>query len=560
MNMKKTIAAIAAGAVAVSAMATTVSALDDQTLSYNLVSEVKSSSTATITATFSELTLVAGEYVYVDVIGLGDKFNVYNSTVSISGSYLDGNGAIKPIVNTVYTGRAATWVDGYSIEGSTCWADSSGNAIDNAGNTWDSKYLKIPVVTAGAGTNKSLVASTAAELKVTVKYTEMGNASGKGDVAAALLNGEIGVRLATGASGDDALILALGSGNVTAEKVFGSLPGVTPTVAATVTGWISGVSGLAQGSEDAALKQAPFMTDSRTSAVSLGGWFQNPDIIQHLENSPVNSAAFSTSKDYYKNHGYSGNYGSYTNVGAVLNDAIENYDVTFVFHTAAQNVKIEYAADGTVDVWEYTSDAAKAKYVDNGKAKEIVDCTKFGQSLYPLYNWEGSGFLGGGWNGQNLFAGALVVNGGMTMGLSETEAFDFTETTLSFDWDTIVENSISSNPVTTYIRTLGLATSTTWFWDKMDVVCAARVEDTAESGEGAEVGDDVIGGDDEIDGGDEIDLGGEDGGDEIDTTEVPETKEVPEVSQPAKTGNASVALAVIPVALAAAAVVAKKRG
>ena len=37
MNMKKTIAAIAAGAVAVSAMATTVSALNDASLSYNLV-------------------------------------------------------------------------------------------------------------------------------------------------------------------------------------------------------------------------------------------------------------------------------------------------------------------------------------------------------------------------------------------------------------------------------------------------------------------------------------------------------------------------------------------
>ena len=34
MNMKKTIAALAAGAVAVSAMATTVSALADTTLTY----------------------------------------------------------------------------------------------------------------------------------------------------------------------------------------------------------------------------------------------------------------------------------------------------------------------------------------------------------------------------------------------------------------------------------------------------------------------------------------------------------------------------------------------
>ncbi|MBP1548664.1 MAG: hypothetical protein J6A05_01565, partial [Oscillospiraceae bacterium] len=41
MNMKKTIAALAAGAVAVSAMATTVSALADTSLTYNLVKDVK---------------------------------------------------------------------------------------------------------------------------------------------------------------------------------------------------------------------------------------------------------------------------------------------------------------------------------------------------------------------------------------------------------------------------------------------------------------------------------------------------------------------------------------
>ena len=88
-----------------------------------------------------------------------------------------------------------------------------------------------------------------------------------------------------------------------------------------------------------------------------------------------------------------------------------------------------------------------------------------------------------------------------------------------------------------------LATSNTWYWDNLTVVLTAAAADDATSDAGVEADDE--------------ELAEEEVEEEVVEEVVEEEVEV-EVSNPT-TGNASVALAVIPVALAAAAVVAKKR-
>lgn len=282
------------------------------------------------------------------------------------------------------------------------------------------------------------------------------------------------------------------------------------------------------------------------------------DVISYLENNAVNAGASKVNKDVYGAKGLSGNYGDYRNVKAVLNDAVKNYsNVTFKFNTATQGVRTNSG--------EYSSASWEADYTEKYMA--------FGQYLYnDFYNVDASGFTGFDWAGQNLFAGALVVNEGLTMSLGDTDYFDWTETSISFDWDAIIDGAATNNDYATYIQSLGLATSATWYWDNMEVILTAGDADDVTADAGVEGDDETLDTDDgeeEDDGGEVIDDGEEDDGEEdiapVETeapvveTEAPVVTEAP-VAQNPQTGNASVALAVIPVALAAAAIVAKKRG
>ncbi|MDE5993482.1 MAG: hypothetical protein K2G87_10590, partial [Oscillospiraceae bacterium] len=179
-----------------------------------------------------------------------------------------------------------------------------------------------------------------------------------------------------------------------------------------------------------------------------------------------------------------------------------------------------------------------------------------------FYSPEGTGFTGMDWGGQNLFAGALIVNEGYTMSLSNTEYFDWTKTSISFDWDAIMDGAATTNNYATYIHSMKLATSNLWFWDSMDVVLVAGDADTVDADAAAEVDentidddedDDIVADDDD----DDVEPADDDD-DDVDVAPV-DVEPAPVVSNP-PTGNAPVALAVIPVALAAAAIVAKKRG
>ena len=243
------------------------------------------------------------------------------------------------------------------------------------------------------------------------------------------------------------------------------------------------------------------------------------------------------------------------NTKAVVNDAIQNYnDVTFVFNTATKKVSLNAGLDGQ---WGNPY----GTYVDNDwDASDVGDYTSFGRHFWDLdYGYDANTiYVGNDWLGNNLFEGALVINSNLTLSLSATDKFDWTSTSLSFSWDAIQDAALTQNQYANYIQNMVLRTSTTWFWDNMQVVLGET--ETEDLGEGAPVEGDI----EDLPEDEEDDFGFEEDEEEeeqpaVDVEPEPEPEPVAVTTNPG-TGNAPVALAVIPVALAAAAVVAKKRG
>lgn len=189
MNMKKTIAAIAAGAVAVSAMATTVSALEAKTLTYNLVKTIKeNTSEGKITANFDSLNIAAGDTVEVLAIGSDNSWN--SVSFEISGSYWDGDAGANKSFNRVYC-TEDEWEEGYSIEGARLmaygWDDSHSVGV---------RSVKIPVKAKSSGTEISLVTSTEANIKVVAKYKKLpAGVDAVGALSTKIKNGDMGLVL-----------------------------------------------------------------------------------------------------------------------------------------------------------------------------------------------------------------------------------------------------------------------------------------------------------------------------------------------------------------------------
>lgn len=639
MNMKKTIAAIAAGAVAVSAMATTVSAVESGTLNYNLVNTLQNQKNGklTVKATFPNVKLVAGTSIDIGLPGLQ-----WTDKVVVSGQYIDTNKAINPItfthdlwsegysaeteaqmdwekvtlqVRSVNDGTPYTLIGGSADAGEATPAtvtavSSKGNILtvneailkgNNIGYgtytlTYKDAVAAAPAVAAGwaikdgAALDPAADAATIAALDAlkaanptetefsfdgdtTVYVYSAGSAAvaakpaGFYDAAgnAATFYGVDATTVAAPVANTDTITVTYVAGTEGAVManitVTVSMKNITDKDWETVNGKLSshtyginfnGVWGDATGSAYTAPTpyKAPFMTQVSN----------NKDIIAYLETANVNG----TDK-------------AYKNVRAVLNDAIENFEtVTFTFNTAAANVRFA-AATGTATNPTVNHDKINKEYNDTLKALasgefivglyaendwEGVDTYKaFGDHTYDwFYSPEGTGYTGMDWGGQNLFAGALIVNEGYTMSLSNTEYFDWTKTSISFDWDAIMDGAATTNNYATYIHSIKLATSNMWFWDSMDVVLVAGEAETVDADAAAEVDENTIDDDeDDIDADDDDDVEpADDDDDDVDVAPVVD-EPAPVVSNP-PTGNAPVALAVIPVALAAAAIVAKKRG
>ncbi|MCM1024120.1 MAG: hypothetical protein NC395_08700 [Prevotella sp.] len=652
MNMKKTIAAIAAGAVAVSAMATTVSAVESGTLNYNLVATLENQANGKVTlkATFPNVKLVAGTEVEIEAVGMG-----WTDKIVISGQYIDTNKAINPITVT-----RDIWSEGYS-------------AATEAMMTWDGVKLPVKEVndgspaliggaaaategTEGTAATITAVSTTGAILNVnetilkangvdagTYTLTYAGPVAAKPAVAAgwysdstkdtkvtdaAILNALKGKedegKTAAGVSFEDGTSYWYdgGSDEVKAKAAgFYDAAGNAPTFygvdATSITGagvgdkititYTAGTEGTAGTDVVMAnitvtvnmkaitdkdwetvnkkiqngtygIKFNGVYGDATGSAFTAPTKYKMPFMTQVTDNANILSylgSANLTGSDLDKH---------YVNVQAVINDAIENFEtVTFTFNTAAANVRYAVAKgsktnptivsvvnDGSQK--DYVKTAAKCGtdeyvvglYADNDW--EGVDTYKaFGDHTYDwFYSPEGTGYTGMDWGGQNLFAGALIVNEGYTMSLSNTEYFDWTKTSISFDWDAIMDGAATTNNYATYVHSMKLATSSMWFWDSMDMVLVAGEADTVDADAGAEVDDSTL---DDEDDGDEIvaddddddDVAPVDDDDDVEPVVTEAPAAAPAATNP-PTGNASVALAVIPVALAAAAIVAKKRG
>lgn len=626
MNMKKTIAAIAAGAVAVSAMATTVSALESGSLTYNLVNtlEDQSNGKLTIKATFQNVKLVSGQEVVINPKGMG-----WTDKVVVSGQYIDTNKAIAPMTFT-----RDIWSEGYSsqTEDMIKWdgihipvkAVNDGSPALMGGVATDAtpdKPAVGPVPAASKVTDKSAnITAAVDDIKVqtaafagmaggtyTIKYDTdkwvILDAEGFSTGKEILVNG------ATGEADGETLTVKY-TAPVEGKPAVPGAPATDGAQMANITvtvtmkaidekDWetinkalkhpehadgigisLNGVWGDATGSGFTAptKRRAPLMTY----------YTDNLNVIEYLEKAHVN-----------------GDDKGYANVGAVINDAIENYEtVTFTFNTASANVAWGVASIGTdgakkfnptfvwttndgkqksrTDVaaefgqlinktdkwgepyqdWKYDRDdyIIMGYYPDNDW--EGVDTYKaFGDHTYDwFYSPEGTGMVGMDWAGQDLFAGALIVNEKQTMSLGNTEYFDWNKTSISFDWDAIMDGAATTNNYATYVHSLKLATSQYWFWDSMNLVLTAGESDDVSADAGAEVDDSTL--DDED--GEDIAIDEEDedpvvDGEDEEPAPVVDEEPAPVVTNP-PTGNASVALAVIPVALAAAAIVAKKRG
>ena len=250
-----------------------------------------------------------------------------------------------------------------------------------------------------------------------------------------------------------------------------------------------------------------------------------------------------------------GNY--YTKPVAVINDAIANHD-NVVFTFTSYNGYVGTAKSQIVNQWVN---------VDQGYDYKTSDYDwhnpTFGQHLYTnladaysLFDsneYDQYGSYSSAW-GINLFTGAVVVNSGLTMQLSDTDKFDWGDNTLSFDWFDITDEGKITD-AKTFLTSMLLYTPTDWYWDTLTVVVSDDEDEAIDAGEGLDGEGDVI--DDEEPAEDVVE---EEPTEDV-VEEPAETEAAPVETAPSPaTGNAPVALAVIPVALAAAAVVAKKRG
>lgn len=562
MNMKKTIAAVAACAVAVSAMATTVSA-DTNTLHYNLVNTQYSVGEATgqytaINNAFETFALTGENAIQLKVVNPSDKVNLGwgGATYKIEGYNFDTNtGAKSDAFTFTVTSRSASW----SLNRSD-WVDPDGTTVT------------IPLVAAGSkGIVKAATADMRTYIKVTVDFkhtsTDMDSVN-KGTYYTI-----------TPATVSDWHEVTPTNFDTESKKVVEST-----LTAASAKDMSTTLTAFAYASKTEV--KYPMMTDANTTTIGVvngvygsngavdnrvGVWgevrefYSKGDHAKHLTNvygSSSNIIAYLQDPTYNLN----GEGKSYYNVAAVLNDIISKYDdVTFTFNTAA---------DGVAEVREDVKDAAGANVLEKNAlvaykydSKGDKKYTAFGQHLYNLYGDEATTYVYGDydWTGYNLFNGALVINGSLSMSLHNTEVFDYAATSLSFNWEDITTGAdVDVNTYVTYLQKMQLATSSTWFWDSMDVVYGNTESDDVNSGEGTDAEEDVIAddtSDEEI--ADDTTVDEEPADEEVPAEDEAPAEEAPAEEAPAAnpaTGNAPIALAVIPVALAAAAVVAKKRG
>lgn len=151
----------------------------------------------------------------------------------------------------------------------------------------------------------------------------------------------------------------------------------------------------------------------------------------------------------------------YTKPIAVINDAIANgNNVTFTFNSYKGTIKDNKVYSGLNYNWKS----------DN-----------FGQHLYPYYDNVTYGSYSDKWN-VNLFTGAIVINSDLTMQLNETDAFKWSDSSLTFDWDSITGGKVTD--AKDFITSMLLYTPVDWYWDSLEVRVLKDAADDVSCGEG----------------------------------------------------------------------------
>ena len=575
MNMKKTMAAIAAGAVAVSAMATTVSAINDDMLVYKLVKEDTKYGTAweNGSATFQvkvNSTAVAAEEANTVYKWTSATANATTSAAAPA----DANATLTYTAIELPTG-SGTYV--WSTDGAAATTDTVAPAATNGAT------LTFTATVDAENSTEATPASNTYPDKVTFDVDKNGTLK---NVIIKITSLGVAEQSNTYTYSTDTEALNYNP-KVTTDGVIefnGEFDNYTDPVLVTITAEFGDAWGTMSKKSDinTAIKTGDYgvevANDCATTPLTLVDFKEGGGKDITVKTPFKTTLKASESEDVLT---YLTTTMGYKNVKAVINDAIANHDsVVFKFNTASE--AIGFVVDEGADTdWTkvYTpgwaswmsADEVAGSYEDalklaNGNASKLIaiyttapgattEYTGFAQHLYPnYYDPEATTYTGFDWAGYNLFQGALIVNEGWTMSLTQSDYFDWNETSLSFSWDAIMDYAATENDYATFLHSMRLATSNTWYWDNLVIELANDADEDASSdagvdGDGAELDDEVA--DDEIAADDTAD---EEPAPEVDEEPAP----APEVSNPT-TGNASVALAVIPVALAAAAVVAKKR-
>jgi len=566
MKLKRVLAAIAAAAVAVSAMATTVFAEDSDKTTiahYSLV--LKENGQNDGWATFSA-TVPASQMDLVEDNTLAIIFN--NSTTNPTLAFgPDWNSmfwsvtSINPISNTVVATKHFT---------DTAWA---------AGESWttppNAQLVSETAFTYGANgsvtfTLNDPILVQGNEIRIAFRVPHQINGNAASAIQNEFLSGqgtdlrfEIRGDVTPGAQPTMAQLNDLGVASATNRGTFENYWPMATNVHGRVD-----FRNLTNGLEDMDVQyfwntyenNASGMLDNANNYAGAGyGLTTQQDVIAYLGMPGL--ADFN--RPYY-------------NVQAVINDTAAKYNsVTIIFHTAVENV-------GNVS----TGDSRNfGRYVEGDDAERVSTSyyKQFRPQLYNRFHLDADYMLGENYMPVNpapfvghgdytqdyrfysLLNGALVINGQHTMQLSDLNMFDYTSKSISFNLEDVFgagnNNNIIApggliNPAPYQIWSMRLATSNLWFWDSMEIQAGMVAEETVDAYAPPEEDDDVI---DDIDDWDDFgddDWGDDDWGDDVWDDPIPEP--TPVVPNPV-TGNASVALAVIPVALAAAAIVIKKR-
>ena len=442
MNMKKTIAAIAAGAMAVSAMASSVSAIelkDTNVLSYSLVEKHAETVMGSVTISASLASI--------------DTKSATGLTIMVP---VPAGMKVKSITVTgYYGGSASTPIQPYtrvSDKNADNWAENIKNG-----------YMTIPVSDKSAGSG-SLLGDDNTTINVSVVFEhDKGKLSEINDMLS---------MFSIGATTDAALTyfpngvyVDDGDGKFDADKDK------------TIKYWVDDTSTIKEYDNAKGRFYLPNADSSKAKDESNGAYNTSNVVASAFtaKGEKIYEMPFQTGPDgneniayYLQNAKVIDKDHSYTNVLPVINDAIANYGtVTFTFTTATQGIvytvenpgtgekafdKIyggtdgSYGPDGTfVDARQ---NANKYNWIDGkqvgGRLIGIYTSEWYGDKSYTsftqhLYNgtgdiygvqngWSGfadenQNYYGGLWGDNNLFGGALVINENLTMRLSDVDMF-----------------------------------------------------------------------------------------------------------------------------------------